>query len=37
MGVFDCTIDVDGRRAASATLSVYLPAQVDDYLESLES
>ena len=37
MGVFDCSIDVDGRRAASATLSVYLPAQVDDYLESLES
>jgi predicted hotdog family 3-hydroxylacyl-ACP dehydratase len=36
MGVYDCTIDADGTRIASATLSVYLPASVDDYLGSLE-
>lgn len=36
MGVYDCTVDVEGKRIASATLSVYLPASVDDYLGSLE-
>ena len=37
MGVFDCEVRVAGVRMASAILSVYLPDDVDGYLESLES
>ena len=36
MGVFDCTVSAAGTRAASAMLSVYLPANVETYLGSLE-
>lgn len=36
MGVFDCSVTAAGRRAASAMLSVYLPADVEAYLGSLE-
>ncbi len=36
MGVFDCSVAAAGRRAASAMLSVYLPADVEAYLGSLE-
>jgi predicted hotdog family 3-hydroxylacyl-ACP dehydratase len=37
MGVFDCALDVAGSRAAHATLSVYLPPDVDEYLRSVEA
>jgi predicted hotdog family 3-hydroxylacyl-ACP dehydratase len=36
MGVFDCTLAADTVPAASATLSVYLPDDVDEYLGSIE-
>ena len=36
MGVFDCSVSLGGQQIAGATLSVYLPASVKDYLESLE-
>lgn len=36
MGVYDCALCIDGATAATASLSVYLPADVDAYLESLE-
>ncbi len=37
MGVFDCALDVAGARVARATLSVFLPPDVDEYLRSIES
>ena len=36
MGVFDCALDVAGARVARATLSVYLPTDMDEYLRSIE-
>ncbi|MBS0376097.1 MAG: 3-hydroxylacyl-ACP dehydratase [Proteobacteria bacterium] len=36
MGVYDCALRIGGTEAASASLSVYLPADVDAYLGSLE-
>ena len=37
MGVFDCTMTADGEPAADGILSVYLPEDVEAYLQSLES
>ena len=36
MGVYDGTVAIDGHEVARATLSVYLPADVDAYLQGLE-
>jgi len=37
MGVFDCVLEVGAAQVAKATLSVYLPPDVDEYLRSIES
>ena len=37
LGVFDCTLDVDGQFGARATLSVYLPPSVNDYLREINA
>jgi len=36
MGVYDCALRIAGADAATASLSVYLPADADAYLGSLE-
>jgi len=36
LGVFDCSLAVDGVTLASGRLTVYLPESADDYLERIE-
>ena len=36
LGVFDCSLAADGLTVASGVLTVYLPDNAGDYLESLE-